>query len=94
MTGAMIWCFSDYAEALWSEPPLDEAPHERFFGLWRSDHSAKPALSEIKAIAGAEMQEWDGGFDWIDVTEDEFFLEPRGTLRRLYERFLRTKGAT
>jgi len=89
MTGAMIWCFGDYSEALWSEPPLDEAPHERFFGLWRSDHSAKPALSEIKAMAGAEMQEWHGGFDWIDVTEDEFFLEPRRTLRRLYERFLR-----
>lgn len=38
MTGAMLWCFGDYAEKLWSEPPLDEAAHERFFGLWRSDH--------------------------------------------------------
>src|SRR5262249_1268974 len=29
MTGAMLWCFTDYSKALWSEPPLDEAAHER-----------------------------------------------------------------
>jgi hypothetical protein len=40
MTGAMLWCFGDYDEELWAEPPLDEAPHERFFGLWRSDYNA------------------------------------------------------
>ena len=91
MTGAMLWCFGDYAEKLWSEPPLDEAAHERFFGLWRSDHSTKPALSAIKSMAGATVREWRHDFDWIDVTEDEFYLDPRGTLRRLYQEFLRNR---
>ena len=35
--GAMVWCYADYAESTWSEPPLDVAVHERSFGLWRSD---------------------------------------------------------
>jgi|RhiMetdeSRZDD1v2_1073273.scaffolds.fasta_scaffold65110_8 endo-1,4-beta-mannosidase len=91
MTGAVLWCFGDYAEKLWSEPPLDEAAHERFFGLWRSDHSTKPALSAIKGMAGATVREWCDDFDWIDVTEAEFYLDPRGTLRRLYQEFLRKR---
>jgi endo-1,4-beta-mannosidase len=92
MTGAMLWCFGDYDEKLWSKPPLDDAAHERFFGLWRSDHSAKPALRAIKGLAGAEAREWRDDFVWIDVTEDEFYLNPRGALRRLYQRFLRKHG--
>jgi endo-1,4-beta-mannosidase len=89
MTGAMLWCFGDYSERLWSEPPLDEAVHERFFGLWRNDYSAKPALSAIKGMAGTTMRKWHDDFDWIDVTEDEYYINPRATLRRLYPRFLR-----
>ena len=42
MTGAMLWCYGDYARELWDKPPLDLATHERSFGLWRSDYSGKP----------------------------------------------------
>lgn len=51
-TGAILWCFSDYARAIWSEPPLDEAAHERFFGMWRADGSPKAGVAEITARAG------------------------------------------
>ena len=34
-------------------PPLDEAVHERSFGLWRADGSAKPAVGVVGAFAGA-----------------------------------------
>jgi endo-1,4-beta-mannosidase len=91
MTGAMLWCYGDYAEKPWPEPPLDEAVHERFFGLWRSDHSPKPALGALTEIAGAERQEWQDDFAWIDVSAEEFYLNPRATLRRLYQVFLRER---
>ncbi len=35
--GGVVWCYSDYDRTIWSEPPLDRAPHERHFGLWRAD---------------------------------------------------------
>lgn len=89
MTGAMLWCFGDYDEKLWTEPPLDEALPERCFGLWRSDHSAKPALRAIEGLKGAEAREWRDDFSWIDVTPEEFYLNPHATLRCLYQIFLR-----
>ena len=44
-TGALLWCFADYAEQLWDRPPLDPlgAIHERHFGLVRPDGSAQAA---------------------------------------------------
>lgn len=42
--GAMAWCFGDYHPELWTVPPLDENVHERHFGLFRHDGTAKPAL--------------------------------------------------
>ncbi len=88
MTGAMLWCFGDYDAKLWAEPPLDEAVHERFFGLWRSDHSAKPSLSAIESMDQAAVCEWHDDFAWIDVTKEEYYLDPRVTLRHLYQVFL------
>ena len=39
--GALLWCYGDYARDLWGTPPLDEAVHERYFGLWRHAYSEK-----------------------------------------------------
>ncbi len=52
-TGAMLWCYGDYDPRIWTDPPLDEAVHERSFGLWRADGSAKPAVGVVGAFAGA-----------------------------------------
>lgn len=88
MMGAMLWCFGDYDERLWPAPPLDEAAHERFFGLWRSDRSTKPALAAIKKMACHVTVEWRDDLAWIDIAPEEFYLRPRETLRRLYRAFL------
>ena len=40
--GALVWCYADYAAELHSHPPLDEAVHERTFGLWRADGTPSP----------------------------------------------------
>jgi endo-1,4-beta-mannosidase len=88
MTGAMLWCFGDYDEELWAEPPLDEAPHERFFGLWRSDYSAKPALLAIESLPRSAVRGRCDDLGWIDIKAEEFYLNPRASLRRLYQVFL------
>ncbi len=50
-TGAMIWCFADYAEELWNVPPCSESRHERHFGLIRPDGSLKPHVEVIQQFA-------------------------------------------
>ena len=50
-TGALLWCFADYAAELWDKPPLDLARHERFFGLVRPDGSLKPHAQVLKDFA-------------------------------------------
>jgi endo-1,4-beta-mannosidase len=85
--GAMLWCYGDYAPELWCTPPLDAAIHERSFGLWRHDYAAKPALAEVKHVAGSERCAWRDTQDWIDIAAGEFYTHPQAHLRRLYQRF-------
>jgi len=85
--GAMLWCFADYAPATWGDPPLDEAIHERSFGLWRADGSPKPALAAIEAFAGAARQDGARDLDWIDVEPEQFTANPGLHLPRLYRRY-------
>ncbi len=49
--GAYWWCWADYADALRDEPPFDRAPHERTFGIVRSDGSEKPVAAALAAFA-------------------------------------------
>ena len=53
--GAMLWCYADYAPGTWRVPPLDEAVHERSFGLWRADGSAKPAVKAVIRLGGRPL---------------------------------------
>lgn len=90
MIGAMLWCYGDYAGGLWDKPPLDQAVHERSFGLWQSDYRCKPALAEVEKAAGWERIEPECQLDWIDMSIDDFYKNPRKSLRRLYRAYLRT----
>jgi hypothetical protein len=85
--GAMLWCYADYEEALWREPPLDEAAHERRFGLWRSDHSAKPAVAEVGRLSETSRREVAEDFGWVNMDAADYYANPRENLRRLYGRF-------
>lgn len=82
--GAMLWCYSDYDSAIWQEPPLDLAVHERSFGLWRADGSAKPSVTVVEAFAGARRLADPDGYPWIDLEPEEFLLDPDVELPRLY----------
>jgi endo-1,4-beta-mannosidase len=85
--GAMLWCYADYAEALWSRPPLDEAAHERWFGLWGADGLPKPAVEEIHRFQGLPLAPQRLDLSWIGMDPEEFYTHPHQHLSRLYRRF-------
>jgi hypothetical protein len=95
--GAMLWCYSDYAEAIWGLPPLDLALHERSFGLWRADASPKPVVAVVEAFAKrCAAPAADGPIadsTWIDVDAAEFYRAPGSELPRLYRRYCEAMGA-
>lgn len=86
--GAMLWCFSDYVPALWAGPPFDVAPHERFFGLWRADGTAKPAARHFGRYANVQTRE-PRPSQWHEVERESFYADPFGNLVRLYEGYAR-----
>jgi endo-1,4-beta-mannosidase len=86
-TGAMLWCYSDYDSAIWEKPPLDLAVHERSFGLWRADRSAKPSVAVVEGFSGAPLIDRPDDQEWIDIEMDEFLLDPGVHLPRLYGRY-------
>lgn len=90
-TGAILWCFADYAEALWDRPPCDQARHERFFGLVRPDGSLKPHADVVRDFAHASplVVAATHTVD-LGVSADEFYAAPRQHLVRLYDEFLRS----
>jgi endo-1,4-beta-mannosidase len=85
--GALLWCFADYAATLHRRPPFDEARHERSFGLWRSDGSAKPAVAEITRRAGARRRSPPAEQGWLDIGVEEFLADRTGQLTRLFRRY-------
>jgi endo-1,4-beta-mannosidase len=85
--GALLWCFSDYEAALHASPPLDQAVHERTFGLWRADGTPKPVVGELAARAGRHRVHATPSRPWLDVTAEEFNADRRRQLPRLYARY-------
>lgn len=91
--GAMLWCFADYAPSTWVDPPLDEAIHERSFGLWRADGSPKPSVAAVEAFVDAERQGRPRDLDWIDIKPEQFTASPGLHLLRLYRRYRERSAA-
>jgi endo-1,4-beta-mannosidase len=87
-TGAMLWCFADYARELWDRPPCDEARHERFFGLVRPDGSLKPHAEVVRRFAASNPQVKEVTPFEMDVSADEYYEKPAMQLERLYRRYL------
>jgi endo-1,4-beta-mannosidase len=81
-TGGLVWCYADYDRAIWSEPPLDRAPHERHFGLWRVDGSPKLSAAALAGASGRRLPPPPA--PWSDAERKTFYQSPRDTLVRLY----------
>ena len=84
--GALVWCYADYDRAIWPEPPLDRAPHERHFGLWRADGTPKPAATALEEWAGRDRTA-PPPLGWSDDERRDFYRSPREVLRRLYRTY-------
>src|SRR5207245_7292257 len=70
-TGALAWCYADYARPIWNEPPLDQAPHERHFGLWRADGTPKSAAA-VLAESSAKTRFQPKSSTWSDELRAHF----------------------
>ena len=91
-TGAMTWCFADYAKELWDRPPCNSAKHERFFGLVRPDGSLKPHAEVIKAFAQTKPQVQPiPAWARLNVNPEEFYKYPDQNTRALYPQYLHAK---
>ena len=90
-TGALLWCFADYAEKLWDRPPLEVggAIHERHFGLVRPDGTLKPHAEVVPRLAATDptVEPPRRTVD-LDVSADQYYADPLGHASRLYEVFL------
>ncbi|MBP7691627.1 MAG: hypothetical protein KA764_06905 [Anaerolineales bacterium] len=93
-TGAVLWCFADYAEALWNEPPCDEFWHERHFGLVRPDGTLKPHAQVLRGFAAAhpQVRAAPARRVTLDLTPDEYYQDPDGNAQRLFQRFVAGAG--
>ena len=90
-TGAMLWCFADYAEELWDKPPCDPngARHERHFGLVRPDGTLKPHADVIRKFAETNPIVTEATRTvTLDITPDEYYQDPMQHAYRLYKEYL------
>jgi len=89
-TGAFMWCFADYAPELWDRPPCDPggAKHERHFGLVRPDGTLKPHADVIRRFAATTPTiQRPTKTVTLDVTPEEYYVDPVGHAQRLYRGF-------
>lgn len=93
MMGAMAWCYTDYHPDLWDSPPLEDNPHERHFGLFRHDGTAKPVVQVIRDFTGKIVEKpaltKEGNPpSWLKGEErDLFYRDPLANLKRLYRTY-------
>ncbi|MHB8627502.1 MAG: glycoside hydrolase 5 family protein [Aggregatilineales bacterium] len=89
-TGALIWCFADYATELWDRPPCGEFRHERHFGLVRPDGSLKPHAQALQAFAATHPTVRETIPDWahFDLSADAFYSESPDRVAKRYRQYL------
>lgn len=90
-SGAMLWCYADYAESLWDRPPCDPngARHERHFGLVRPDGTLKPHAEAIRRFAATRPTVQPARrIVTLDISPDEYYENPAHHAHRLYEDYL------
>jgi hypothetical protein len=86
LMGGFWKSYGDYHPSIWGWPPLDTSINSRFSGLVRHDGSFKPAASVFKSrpVQTVQVKILD---EWLDVSEQEYYRNPRHHLSRLCNRF-------
>lgn len=86
--GALVWCFADYHKSLWRKPPLDKKPHERFFGVTRSNGTLKPAARVLKEFASKKLKV-KAQSRKLRVSKKTYYSKPLENIAKYYQRYLR-----
>ncbi|GAC1543695.1 MAG: hypothetical protein NVS3B16_10420 [Vulcanimicrobiaceae bacterium] len=86
--GAYWWCWADYIDDLRDAPPFDRAPHERTFGIVRSDGSEKPVAAALAAFARQQRTVVEPADMPMIATTYYYRTLPTST-KTLYDAFLR-----
>ena len=91
-TGALLWCFADYDQALWNQPPCDQARHERHFGLIRPDGSIKPHAKIVRDFAATQpiVKAAIRSIE-LPMSADEFYRDPARNTVKAYRKFIETQ---
>lgn len=89
--GLLFWCYGDYETSLWNSPPLDENPHERFFGLFRVNKSPKTFINLLNILI-EDTKKRPFKYNWIDIEPSEYYKNPIENLKNLYRRFKEYQG--
>jgi endo-1,4-beta-mannosidase len=85
--GALAWCYADYHPRLWPLPPLQQNLHERYFGLFRHDGTAKASTRVWAKISHANTGK-DMSMAWLEVYKrEQFYINPRDNLIKLYANY-------
>jgi endo-1,4-beta-mannosidase len=88
-TGAVLWCYADYAPELYDQPPCDESWHERFFGLVRPDGSLKPHAAAVQRFAATQPRVRSPQRTVsLDLSAEAYYQAPFDHARRLYQEYL------
>ncbi len=88
-TGALVWCFADYAAELWDRPPCDSSQHERFFGLIRPDGSLKPHAEVLKRFAATQPTVHESPKKLkLPFSSDTYYQDPQANAVALYRQWL------
>lgn len=95
--GAMAWCFADYSPEIWTFPPLDQNVHERHFGLFRHDGTAKPALQAFNHQRAENCYDETVNPEALlncleQIGRDNYYLDPATNIRSLFTAFKTCKG--
>jgi endo-1,4-beta-mannosidase len=86
--GAWWWCWTDYDEALRDEPPFDRAPHERAFGILRSNGSDKPVAAALAAFARQRRSVLPAPPTPVDIPEAAYYAALPNATEAAYATFL------
>lgn len=93
-TGALIWCFADYAPELYDRPPCDESWHERYFGMVRADGALKPHAQVIQRFAETDPHVKAARRRvTLDMTAGEYYRDPLANALSAYAIYQRAEGS-
>jgi endo-1,4-beta-mannosidase len=90
MMGGLAWCFADYSPLIWDKPPLDFNLHERYFGMFRYDGSAKPAVKAFHHYKDSFINTADPclpNYPWLEKEDRDKFYQGANDLPRLYRKY-------